>query len=492
MNELEQIQTSTGEVDSSQVHTPNITNNDSTNGNNDKSVTMNQKRRKKKKGKTKINRYIPQNNKTNLNEANINDNFNQNNNTNESTNHNTSNIENGTTINNHSQHDNIVINNTINMQLNNNPRLTTPIETPNVPISRSRQLKNNEKGDSLDFKPVSHLRFIFQNINSLRPNSIDKWSATTRQIFQFLADVVGLCETCTNWKKRDLKKRFQLSANKSLKNPILSTTTTTLNYDADYVPGGCQITANSWTTRHDSVIYDSFRHGRWIGNTYRLSTDRQLHIVTAYRVCEQQPNETNSLSTSTQQHIILAARGIQNPNPRKQFVDDFIAQFQEMCDNNNNYFILAIDANATLGKDREGLDRLASECNLIDMYSTIHQDYSVFPTQQRGSQRIDYILCSRNVIPYITQCGYVRFNEGFDSDHRAIFCDISQEILTDSTTLNEKRKRIIGSNSTNKEGERYIRYLYRMLNKKDIFQSVESILKTLTETNYDSDTIDKS
>jgi hypothetical protein len=490
MNELEQIQTSTGEVDSSQVFTPNITNNNSTNGNNDESVNTNKKRRKKKKGKTKINRYISQNNKINLNEAGINDNLNQHSNNNESTNNNTINIENGKTNNNQNQHDNIVINNTINTQLNNNHRLTTPIETPTEPISKNRQLKNEEKGDSLDFKPDNHLRFIFQNINSLRPNSIDKWAATTRQIFQFFADVVGFCETCTNWRKRDLKKRFQISANKSLKNPILSTTTTTLNYDADYVPGGCcQITANSWTTRHDSVIYDSFRHGRWVGNTYRLSTDRQLHIVTAYRVCEQQPNETNSLSTSTQQHIMLAARGIQNPNPRKQCVDDFIAQFQEMCDNNNNYFILAIDANATLGKDREGLDRLASECNLIDMYSTIHQDYSIFPTQQRGSQRIIYILCSRYVIPFITQCGYVRFNEGFDSDHRAVFCDISHEILTDTTMLREKRKRIIGSNSTNKEGERYIRCLYRMLNKKDIFQSVESILQKLTETNYDSDTI---
>jgi hypothetical protein len=168
------------------------------------------------------------------------------------------------------------------------------------------------------------------------------------------------------------------------------------------------------------------------------------------------------MSTSTQQHIMLTARGIPNPNPRKQFVDDFIAQFQETCDNNNNYFILAIDANATLGNDRDGLVRLARECNLVDMYSTIHQDYSTFPTQQRGSQQIDYILCSCNIIPFITQCGYVRFNDGFDSDHRAIFCDISHEIITDTTMLRDKRKRIIGSNSTNKEGERYIRHLYRM------------------------------
>jgi hypothetical protein len=181
---------------------------------------------------------------------------------------------------------------------------------------------------------------------------------------------------------------------------------------------------------------------------------------------------------------------LHNPNPRKQFVDDFIAQFQETCDNNNNYFILAIiDANATIRNDRDGLDRLASECNLVDMYSTIHQDYSTFPTQQRGSQRIDYILCSCNIIPFITQCGYVHFNDGFDSDHRAIFCDISHEIITDTTMVRDKRKRIIGSNSTNKEGERFIRHLYRTLTKHDIFTSVDSIQQQINENNYDLDTI---
>jgi hypothetical protein len=60
--------------------------------------------------------------------------------------------------------------------------------------------------------------------------------------------------------------------------------------------------------------------------------------------------------------------------------------------------------------------------------------------------------------------GYVQFNEGFDSDHQAIFCDISHNIITDTTMIRKKQKRIIGSNSTNKEGEGYIRHLYRTLN----------------------------
>jgi hypothetical protein len=152
----------------------------------------------------------------------------------------------------------------------------------------------------------------------------------------------------------ELKKQIQKTAIKALINPILSTTTTTLNYNGDYVPGGCcEITANSWTTRHESTIFDSFRHGRWNGNTYRLSTERQLHIVTAYRVCVQQPNATNSVPTSTQQHTMLIAIGIQTPNPRKQFVEDFIANFKRCAIiTTTSYFILAIDANATLGHDR--------------------------------------------------------------------------------------------------------------------------------------------
>jgi hypothetical protein len=380
-----------------------------------------------------------------------------------------------------------IIQHNINDDLFDNP-ITLPIDSTTRSNTGSQPLINDTKGDSLDYKTDNHLRFMFQNINSLCPQTLDKWAATTRQIFQFWADIVGFCETCTNWSKRDLKKQFQITANKSLKNPIISTTTTTLKLDGNYVPGGCcQVTANSWTTRHEAPIYDAYRHGRWVGNTYRLSATKQLHIVSAYRVCEQSPNATNSLSTSTQQYTMLTARGIEQLNPRQQFVDDFISQFQEMCDNSDNYFILALDANATLGQDKEGIDRLANECNLIDMYSTIHQDYTEFPTHQRGSKRIDYILCSRNIIPYVSQCGYVRFNDAFDSDHRAIFCDISHEIMTDITELRDKRKRIIGSNSTNKEGERYIRHLYRNLFNNGVFQKVEQILQDITNNNYEQE-----
>jgi hypothetical protein len=71
--------------------------------------------------------------------------------------------------------------------------------------------------------------------------------------------------------------------------------------------------------------------------------------------------------------------------------------------------------------------------------------------------------------------GYVRFNDGFDSDHRGIFCDISHNILRDDHVPNSQRKRIIGTNSTNREGERYIKHLHRTLSKQNIFQEVKQL-----------------
>jgi hypothetical protein len=317
---------------------------------------------------------------------------------------------------------------------------------------------------------------MFQNINSLRPNNTDKWEAALKQILEFKADIEGFCETSVNWKKAILKKKFQIKANKILKNPILTTTTTDLNYEEKYLPGGCcQITANTWTTRSESKIYDDFRLGRWIGNTYRVSPTKRLHVITAYRVCESTPTVRSSMATATQKHTLLMARGIDNPNPRKQFVNGFIHQFQETCDDINNYLIISMDANSTMGQDRDGLDKLIEECNLVDIYTTMNQDYSEFPTQQRGSKKIDYMFCTRNLIPFIRKSGYVRFNDGFDSDHRAIFCDISHEILGDNRIPNSQRKRIIGTNSTNREGKRYNKHLYRNLSKQNIFEEVEQL-----------------
>jgi hypothetical protein len=124
----------------------------------------------------------------------------------------------------------------------------------------------------------------------------------------------------------------------------------------------------------------------------RVSPTKRLHVVMAYRVCELNPTARQSLATATTQQTMLLARGIEYPNPWKQFIKDFITQFQETCDDINNYFMLSLDANANLGNDKEGLDKLVEECILVDVYTTMNQDYTEFPTQQRGSNKIGFYV----------------------------------------------------------------------------------------------------
>jgi exonuclease III len=101
----------------------------------------------------------------------------------------------------------------------------------------------------------------------------------------------------------------------------------------------------------------------------------------------------------------------------------------EIENNPDEYLLLSLDANSNLQEDTNGLQQLATECNLVDLFQEIHSTTTEFATQARGSKRIDYMLGTRNIIPYITKIGYLPLNSGFDSDHRAIYADISPTIL---------------------------------------------------------------
>jgi hypothetical protein len=193
------------------------------------------------------------------------------------------------------------------------------------------------------------------------------------------------------------------------------------------------------------------------------------------------------LSTAHQQSTIIEQRRLQNTNPRKQFIEDFIYQFEDICNNPNNYILFVLDANANVNEDTNGIKRLFTKCNMIDIYTHKHDDYEEFGTQERGSKRIDYMFGSRNILQYITNVGYPPFNEAFDSDHRAIFADISHTIMPIPTI--EKRIRLVGTNSTNIEGDRYVRHLYNSLIKDNVFERVRILFEQSIQENPDIDLI---
>lgn len=57
----------------------------------------------------------------------------------------------------------------------------------------------------------------------------------------------------------------------------------------------------------------------------RLKYDQNLYIITAYRVCDQSLSQIGVKTAYVQQYYMLMMDGIENPNPRRLFIEDLIA-----------------------------------------------------------------------------------------------------------------------------------------------------------------------
>jgi hypothetical protein len=197
------------------------------------------------------------------------------------------------------------------------------------------------KGDELCNKLTNNIRILLNNINSLRPKNREKWKAIIKEIQEFEADITCLNETCVNFRRNNLRRIYRRLLQLECPDATMAVTTTPQNYTKRYLPGGTTtISMGRMSKQVRHHIYDSKNLGRWCGTTYNLGNNKKLHVVSAYRVCQQAVNRTNSMSTYTQQHFMMKKRGIDNPNPREQFIVDFVSQFKDMCKNKNEFFMV--------------------------------------------------------------------------------------------------------------------------------------------------------
>jgi hypothetical protein len=103
-------------------------------------------------------------------------------------------------------------------------------------------------------------------------------------------------------------------------------------------------------------------------------------------------------------------------------------------------------------------------------------DENEFSTHINGSKRIDFLLASENLKDYITRAGAMNYYERFISDHWAVYCDICNKLFTNITEDAVIKTRHIGTNSTNKEGEKYIIHLNSQLKNHQIFEKMNKLL----------------
>jgi hypothetical protein len=124
-------------------------------------------------------------------------------------------------------------------------------------VFRHTIIENKQKGDSIKEKTNGNIRYLFQNVNSLRPKSLDKWKASLETIEQLQCDIVGLSETCVNWKINKTRRIYKSILRKKLWNSTMTTSKIKHFYKNNYLPGGTvTITTGKVTSKLEGIIED--------------------------------------------------------------------------------------------------------------------------------------------------------------------------------------------------------------------------------------------
>jgi exonuclease III len=197
-----------------------------------------------------------------------------------------------------------------------------------------------------------------------------------------------------------------------------------------YKPGGTAILAcNAITSLIQTQTRD--RMGRWTSISLSTKSTKRIRIISAYQVCNKPKPGTNTASTQQLAQIIeetSTTLEYQRQSPRQAFIYDlerFITQLQLA----NEEIILVGDFNESMAESSSGIEQLATNCGLVDLFSIRLGAQNLPATYQRGTRRIDFALVSPSLVSHVKAAGYDPFGYRIPSDHRGMYIDFETEAL---------------------------------------------------------------
>ena len=136
-------------------------------------------------------------------------------------------------------------------------------------------------GDTIGEKEKDIFHIHFQNKKGIQPKERDRWKVmvhTTTDTYK--CDLIGLYETCLNWKRIYTRTKVQQSINNQNKylNLVIHSQNNAKSHTS-LIPGGALLTStNRWTGRMSKEIHDPEEMGRWLGASYNLGSIIQFKI----------------------------------------------------------------------------------------------------------------------------------------------------------------------------------------------------------------------
>jgi hypothetical protein len=101
-----------------------------------------------------------------------------------------------------------------------------------------------------------------------------------------------------------------------------------------------------------------------------------------------------------------------------------------------------LDANVPINsKEQNVIQELMDQCNLVNLYKEILDNDKESATLINNSQTIEFMVCTPNHVEHIWKMGYIPFYECYDSNHRGIYCNISNSVFKESKSKDITKKK---------------------------------------------------
>jgi hypothetical protein len=151
------------------------------------------------------------------------------------------------------------------------------------------------------------------------------------------------------------------------------------------------------------------------------------------------------------------------------FIKDLMSLINNLEKDPLTMIVIMMDANTSIEDTNSHVHKIFEETTLVDTFYQCTKNPCTIPTYARGSKRIDFILTSQNLIPFIQKVGYLSFYEYNDSDHRGAFIDIDDKLLDNKDELQRPPRRFIGLTNPPDTIYRYKQYIEEQFAKHRIY-----------------------
>jgi len=322
------------------------------------------------------------------------------------------------------------------------PQQTTLQET----ISESVPRHNHPWGDTWAMdQPHSWFRVLSKNTGTINLQNSDMEAITT-EIINLGVSVFAIQETNNHW-DTDATHQLYTQCRKTAPQIALSTSSSNDSTTPGYQPGGTVTLAmDPWTSRIIKRGNDPSL-GRWSYLEFMGKSNKRLIVVSGYRVCNQKFDAASNTATA-QQIRLLQAQGIQNPKPRRIFIDDLIAQINKWR-NEHKEVLICMDANESIDDPKADISRLFTATDLVDLHHHRYPSIRKPATHQRGTNAIDVMAGSPLVVEALRNAWICPFATPaiIKGDHRLLGVDLDPEILFGNRSVSITKLQERGVNS---------------------------------------------